>query len=353
MKHVSELAEKRRVVIVDDSASMRAMLARLLLADGRFEVVGEAGDPFEARAVIKSTHPHVVTLDVEMPRMNGLSFLEKIVSLRPLPVVMLSSGTVPGSDMAIEALALGAIDCLGKDGFGRPEKAADVAERIFEASLARVEPRASRPVPVSHTEFIWNGKIVLIGSSTGGVEALEQVLGAMPSNAPPIVVVQHMPAQFMESLAHRLSGRLAPRVGLARDGMALTQGMVVFAPGGPCHLEMAAGPGLGALPRCRLVEGDLVSGHRPSVDRLFSSAVNVAPRSLAILLTGMGQDGAKGLLELRGGGARTLAQSKESSTVWGMPRVAWETGAAEALVPLNDIGGQILQICGRGGGKPK
>ncbi|SIN89525.1 chemotaxis-specific protein-glutamate methyltransferase CheB [Vannielia litorea] len=341
------MAEKRRVVIVDDSPSMRAMLARLLLSDGRFDVVGEAGDPFEARSVIKATRPHVVTLDVEMPRMDGLSFLEKIISLRPLPVVMLSSGTGPGSDLAVEALARGAIDCLGKDGFGGRDTAGEVADRIFEASLARVEPRASRPAAPDHTRFRWNGRIVLIGSSTGGVEALERVLGAMPPNAPPIVVVQHMPAPFMESLARRLSGLIAPRVVLARPGLELAQGMVVFAPGGPCHLELQIGAGVGTLPQCRLTEGDLVSGHRPSVDRLFHSAIGLAPQLLAILLTGMGRDGAAGMLELRAGGARSLAQSKESSTVWGMPRVAWETGAAEALVPLDRVGDEILAICGK------
>ncbi|MBS8226700.1 chemotaxis-specific protein-glutamate methyltransferase CheB [Vannielia litorea] len=339
--------ERRRVVIVDDSAIMRAMLSRLLEADGRFDIVGQAGDPFEARNVIKKTHPHVVTLDVEMPRMDGLSFLEKIIALRPLPVVMLSSGTGPGSDLAVEALAMGAIDCLGKDGFGQPEASCEVADRIFEASLARVEPRASRPVPPDHSSFHWNGKVVLIGSSTGGVEALERVLGAMPPNAPPIAVVQHMPPQFMESLAHRLSGLVAPRVALARDGLEMTQGMVVFAPGGAHHLELVPGKGRRALPSCRLVEAPLMSGHRPSADRLFLSARPLAARSLAVLLTGMGRDGAEGMRALRAAGARTLAQSRESSTVWGMPRVAWETGAAEALVPLGDIGAKVLTLCGR------
>ncbi|WP_422076589.1 chemotaxis-specific protein-glutamate methyltransferase CheB [Vannielia sp.] len=341
------VAEKRRVVIVDDSATMRAMLARLLVEDGRFDVAGVAGDPFEARAVIKATRPHVITLDVEMPRMDGLSFLEKIVSLRPLPVVMLSSGIGPGSDITVEALALGAIDCLGKQGLDRPDRAADAADRIYEASLARVEPRASRPVAEEHSRFHWNGRIVLIGSSTGGVEALERVLGAMPPNAPPIVIVQHMPPQFMESLAHRFSGLIAPRVTLARNGLPLTQGMVVFAPGGSHHLELQPALSPRELPLCRLVEGPPVSGHRPSVDRLFHSLEALAPRLLAVLLTGMGRDGAEGMLALRAAGARTVAQSRESSTVWGMPRVAWETGAAEEQVPLGSIGGRILEICGR------
>ncbi|WP_168222982.1 chemotaxis-specific protein-glutamate methyltransferase CheB [Oceanicola sp. D3] len=340
------MVEKRRVVIVDDSTTMRAILGQLLTSDGRFDVVGEAADPYEARSVIKATNPHVVTLDVEMPRMDGLSFLEKIISLRPLPVVMLSSGTGPGSDLAVEALAKGAIDCLGKDGFGRPDGAAEVTDRIFDASLARVEPRASRPVPRDHSSFRWNGRLVLIGSSTGGVEALERVLGGMPPNAPPIVVVQHMPPQFMESLAHRLSGLIAPRVALAREGLEVTQGMVVFAPGGAHHLELVHTPR--AAPRCRMVEAPLMSGHRPSVDRLFFSAEPMAPQCLAVLLTGMGRDGASGMLALRDAGARSLAQSRESSTVWGMPRVAWETGAAEALVPLDGMGAKILSLCGRG-----
>lgn len=344
----------KRVVIVDDSASLRAVLRRLLERDGRFTVVGEAGDPIEARALIRGAHPDVVTLDVEMPRMDGLSFLEKIIALRPLPVVMLSSGTVPGSDLAVRALALGAVDCLSKGRLADPTTAADFTERVYTASLARVQPRATRPVPTSHRAFDWNGRIVVMGSSTGGVDALERVLGAMPSNAPPIVAVQHMPARFMESLVHRLSGLVGPRVVLARDGMTLEQGTVIFAPGGERHLELLPPVRGGGDPFCRLVEAPQQCGHRPSVDRLFGSAAQVKKRLLAILMTGMGRDGADGMMALRHAGAATLAQSEQSSTVWGMPRAAWESGAAERLVPLDRIATEILRACGRTGpaGRP-
>ena len=344
-------AERRRVVIVDDSDSLRALLRRTLEADGRFEVVGEAGDPFEARAVIKAGLPDVVTLDVEMPRMDGLSFLEKIITLRPMPVVMLSSGTRPGSEMAVRALARGAIDCIGKDMLSAPGAAAEAIDRIFEASLARVGPRAARPVAPDHESFSWNGRLVLIGASTGGVEALERVLGGLPSNGPPVAVVQHMPAVFLESLVHRFSGLLAPRVVLARDGMQMSQGTVVFAPGGASHLELHPERGPNAPPVCRLLEGPPEQGHRPSVDRLFASAGPFAGQVLAVLLTGMGRDGAGGMLALRRAGAGTLAQSRESSTVWGMPRVAREIGAAQRLIPLEGIAAEILKQCGKSRGE--
>ncbi|MDF1872051.1 chemotaxis-specific protein-glutamate methyltransferase CheB [Vannielia sp.] len=338
---------RKRVVIVDDSASLRALLRQLLERDGRFVVTGEAGDPYEAREVIRRAPPDVVTLDVEMPRMDGLCFLEKIVTLKPLPVVMLSSTTGRGSAMAIEALAMGAVDAVGKDRLAEPGAVQNLCDRIHDAAQARVVKRITRAPWVDHAQFRWNGRIIMIGSSTGGVEALERVLGGMPSNAPPVVVVQHMPQHFMESLTRRLAGRLTPRVVLARNGLELEQGMIAFAPGGPHHLALRPGRCPQALPCTVLEEGSLVNGHQPSVDHLFYSAQAFAKRVVAVLLTGMGRDGAEGMLALRRAGASSLAQDEHSSTVWGMPRVAWEIGAAEAQVSLDHMAAALLDLCGQ------
>lgn len=244
----------------------------------------------------------------------------------------------------MEALAHGAVDAIGKDGLTRPAAMSNLCQRLFEAAQARITPRAARPEPLDHSRYQWGGKLVLLGASTGGVEALEQLLGRLPPNAPPVVVVQHMPPAFLQSLARRMAGLIAPRVTLARDGMALEPGLVCFAPGGPQHLELR--PALGcrswhwcpARPR---------PGHRPAVDRLFRSALPLAEDVIAGLLTGMGRDGAAGMLALRRAGARTLAQDEHSSTIWGMPRAAWEGGAAEAQLSLPQMAEEMLRLSGR------
>lgn len=335
---------KKRVVIVDDSVVMRALVRKELLEDGRFDVVGEAGDAYQARDVIKRTNPDVLTLDVEMPRMDGLSFLEKIMRLRPLPVVMFSTETHRGSVAAIEALSLGAIDCIGKPNAAAPDTIRTLAERVFVAACARIPGRAL-PSPAPPGDYAWNGRSVLIGASTGGVDALERLLAGYPANCPPTLIAQHMPATFLESFAERLSKRLRPDVGLARDGERLVQGMVRIAPGGACHLKV--GRSLNG-PVCHLHAGEKVSGHRPSVDVLFRSAIATAERTVAVILTGMGQDGAHGLAELREGGAFTIAQNQESCVVYGMPRVAIELGGACQTLSLEKIAGAILRETGRG-----
>ena len=248
---------KKRVVIVDDSATMRAMIGQVLSGDGRFDVVGEAEDPYAARDVIKQTNPDVITLDVEMPRMDGITFLEKIMRLRPMPVVMFSTETHKGSRAAIEALSLGAVDCLGKPTTSCGAALQALADRVHiaaGASVGRTRPRPQRPTGGAHA---WNGRVVLIGASTGGVDALERVLGGLPADCPPVLITQHMPESFLVSFAERLRGIVAPQVNLARAEERISQGHVYIAPGGMEHLVLEGRRG--AL-RCGLQAGTRSAG---------------------------------------------------------------------------------------------
>jgi two-component system chemotaxis response regulator CheB len=334
-----------RVLIVDDSATMRSLIGAVLRRDPDIEVVGTAGDPIEARAAIKALEPDVLTLDIEMPNMNGLEFLEKIMRLRPMPVVMVSTLTQRGAEATLEALEIGAFDCVGKPG---PEADAlsafgELGEKVKAAAKARVRPlgqAAGRAPP--GPRFKPNGRVVAIGSSTGGVEALLTVLSRYPANCPPTVVTQHMPAAFTESFAERLNRTCAAEVTEAADGAPLQPGKVYIAPGGGAHLEVAGQSTL----RCVLREGDLVNGHRPSVDRLFASVAHAAGASaVGVILTGMGRDGAQGLKALRDEGARTLGQDEQSCVVYGMPKAAADIGAVERQVSLDRMADAILDLC--------
>ncbi len=342
---------RTRVLIVDDSLTIRSLIRARLSEDPRIEVVGEAEDPYEAREKIKALSPDVLTLDVEMPRMNGLDFLERLMRLRPMPVIMVSTLTQKGSAAALEALSLGAIDCLGKPAADKiPETFERLGDLLVAAASARVRDPSQRRTPqAAPTDFQWNGKHLLIGSSTGGVDALETVLAGFPANCPPTLITQHMPESFLASFAGRLNGRIAPKLQLAETGLPLQPGHIYLAPGGDTHLTVEPGD----PPRCRLATGEKRSGHRPSVDVLFESAVPMAPRVVAALLTGMGRDGAEQMLALRKAGARCLAQDEASCVVFGMPRVALETGAAEAAVPLGNMAREMLALAGadRGAGR--
>ncbi len=334
----------KRVLIVDDSPTIRQLIRTLLANDRRLRVVGEAGDPYEAREKIKDLAPDVITLDVEMPRMNGLSFLEKLMRLRPMPVVMVSTETQKGSAAALEALSLGAIDCIGKPASGALDEAfQNLGDLLVAAADARLrEPGLRKPVDPA-TGFRWNGRYVLIGSSTGGVDALETILSEFPENCPPTLITQHMPETFLESFVRRLAPKIAPRFELATDNAPLLQGKVYIAPGGAYHLGVSGGD----TPKCKLLSDEKRNGHRPSVDVLFDSARPIAQRSVACLLTGMGRDGAEGMLALRQAGATCIAQDQATSVVFGMPRAALEIGAAERAVPLGRIAQNILQLTGR------
>jgi two-component system chemotaxis response regulator CheB len=337
---------KIRVLVVDDSATMRSLITAALSRDPEIEVVGGAGDPFEARGMIKTLNPDVVTLDIEMPNMNGIEFLEKIMRLRPMPVVMVSTLTQAGAEMTLRALELGAIDCVGKpaDATGTQEALAEIVAKVKIAARASVRTNAgSAPAAVAprRKDFMPSGDIVAIGSSTGGVEALLSILTLFPETCPPTVITQHMPATFTASFAARLDRASGAKVQEATDGALLEPGKVYVAPGGATHLEVVRSAGL----RCRLVQGDPVSGHRPSVDVLFNSvAAAVGDKAVGAILTGMGRDGAQGLLAMRKAGARTLGQDEASCVVYGMPRSAFEIGAVEKQVSLSHMGQSILDL---------
>jgi len=335
-----------RTLIVDDSASMRATLKRMLSADPDIEVVGMAPEPFAARDMIKALNPDVLTLDVEMPGMDGLSFLERIMRLRPMPVVMCSTLTARGAEVTIEALRLGAVDYVTKPS-GTPEDierdAALLCEKVKSAarSVARAGPQRLPAQPSVGAAGGAGGQVIAIGSSTGGVEALFSLLPSLPEDAPPILIVQHMPATFTRSFAQRLNAECRVNVVEATDGAQVTRGTVYIAPGGDTHMELSGG----ANGRIKLIHSDPVTGHRPSVDVLFRSVAKLGAGSVGVILTGMGSDGAQGLLEMRRAGARTLGQTKETCVVWGMPRAAKEAGAVEKEVGLSAMPEAILKAC--------
>ena len=333
------------VLIVDDSATMRGLIAAALKRDPDIEVLGFANDPIEAREQVKKLNPDVITLDVEMPKMNGLEFLEKIMRLRPTPVVMVSTLTQAGAEVTIAALELGAVECIGKPvgGVSPGDAFAGLAEKVKTAARARVKPYTG---PVAPVERDSNYKpiselILAIGSSTGGVEALMTIISTFPDTCPPTVITQHMPATFTKSFAARLDRISGATVAEAHDGARLLPGHVYVAPGGEAHLEVVGS----THPACRLRQADPVNGHRPSVDVLFESVARLNRPSVGVILTGMGRDGAQGLLSMRKGGSRTLGQDESSCVVYGMPKAAHELGAVEKQVGLSRMGPAILNIC--------
>lgn len=334
---------KTRVLVVDDSASMRAVLARILSADPDIEVIGLAPEPNAARAIIKELDPDVITLDVEMPGMDGLSFLERIMRLRPMPVVMCSTLTARGTEVTIDALRLGAVDCIAKPSGDAADMAREgerLRTTVKAAARSRVRPTPAPVRPATAGGFAEN-RVIAIGASTGGVEALFSLVGALPADCPPVLIVQHMPAAFTTSFAARLDSASAVQVVEAEDGRPVQPGQVYLAPGGPRHMELGEGP----EPRIRLRSGDLVSGHRPSVDTLFHSIARRGPAAVGAILTGMGADGAEGLLAMRRAGARTFGQDAESCVIYGMPRVAFERGAVGRQLSLAALPEAILAAC--------
>ncbi len=332
-----------RVLVVDDSPTMRGLITAALRRDPEIDVVGSAADPLEARTLIKELNPDVITLDVEMPNMNGLEFLEKIMRLRPMPVVMVSTLTQAGAEVTLQALEMGAVDAVGKPGAGvtAAEAFGELTLKVKTAARSRVRRRETVEAPRPRIDYRPGADHILaIGASTGGVEALITILSAFPANCPATVITQHMPATFTASFAARLDKMSAATVSEAVDGALLMPGHVYLAPGGLTHLEVS-----GATPRCRLSQGDTVSGHRPSVDVLFRSVSRLRRPMTGVILTGMGRDGAQGLLEMRNVGGHTLGQDEASCVVYGMPRVAHDIGAVERQLPLNRLSSAILDLC--------
>jgi two-component system chemotaxis response regulator CheB len=339
--------KKARVLIVDDSSTMRGLIAAALARDPEIEVVGEAEDPLQARQAIKALNPDVVTLDVEMPNMSGLAFLEKIMRLRPMPVIMVSTLTSRGAEETIKALEIGAIDCIEKPRPGNEHNFEELPFKIKIAASARVRPLVTpesghaHPVekrPREHYEP--DGRLLAIGASTGGVEALISILSQFPENSPPAVIAQHMPPSFTRSFANRLNRVCGAEVREASEGAKLLPGHIYLAPGGDRHLEVA---GHGSDLRCHLKSGERVNGHCPSVDVLFESvARSCQSHAVGVILTGMGRDGAAGLLSMRKAGAKTFGQNELSCIVYGMPKAAFDIGAVEKQLPLERMAAAVL-----------
>jgi len=324
------------------------------------EVVGAAADPLLAREKIKRLNPDVLTLDVEMPRMDGLAFLENLMRLRPLPVVMISSLTERGADATLQALALGAVDFVSKPRLdvtrGLQEYASEITAKVKAAAQAHVRPlvrAAASPapapaptvsrssVPAAATRFRTTDRLIALGASAGGTEALRVVLEMMPADAPAVVMTQHIPAGFSRAFGERLDRHSAMSVREASDGEAILPGHAYLPPGGR-HLSVIRD---GARWRCRIEDGPAVNRHKPAVDVLFRSvARNAGANAVGAILTGMGDDGARGLLEMRQAGAPTLVQDEASSVVWGMPGAAFKLGAAQETVPLERIAERLLAL---------
>lgn len=345
------MTKKIRVLIVDDSMLIRAMFTEMLSHQPDIEVVGAAVDPFDAREKIKQLNPDVLTLDVEMPKMDGITFLEKIMTLRPMPVIMVSTLTEKGADITIRALEIGAVDFITKpsvtDEAGLIRVGQTLAEKIREASRSRVGGASTRTAETyaAPLEFKGNArnKVIAIGASTGGVEALRDVLQLLPKTMPPIVITQHMPAGFTTSFAARLDKICAMRVHEAANHQLLELGNIYLAPG-DYHMEVE--PRAAGGWQIHIGEGDNVSGHKPSVDVLFQSvAKHVGKKAIGVILTGMGRDGAQGLLAMRQAGAPTLGQSEDTCVVYGMPRVANQLGAVEKEVKLPRMAQAIIDAC--------
>ncbi len=341
-----------RVVIVDDTKTIRAMIRMHLSRSRQIEIVGEAGDPFEARDMIRALNPDVITLDVVMPRMDGISFLERLMQLRPMPVVMISTRTTEKSAEAIAALSLGAFDCVDIAALNRGDSKVDLAELVIAAAASNTRgPRANgggAAQSVRAKGLNWNGRAVVIGSSTGGVESLTSVLSHFPSDCPPTLIAQHMPAPFLEKFAARMDRMFAPKIALATDDEILMPGKVLVAAGGHHHLALAKSMPL----TTQFVPSEKDDLYVPAINILFSSAVYHAPKVVGVLMTGMGRDGAAPLLDMRQAGAHTIVQDAASSVVDGMPKAARDLGAAVKVASLNDIGPAILAAVTRSEREP-
>jgi len=344
--------KKIRVLCVDDSALVRGLMTEIINSHDDMEVVAVAPDPLVARELIKQHNPDVLTLDVEMPRMDGLDFLEKLMRLRPMPVVMVSSLTERGGETTLRALELGAIDFVTKPKLGirhgMLEYAELIADKIRAAARARLRPvsaamQAAPPVRL-RSPFASSEKLVMVGASTGGTEAIREVLRPLPPDSPAILVTQHMPAGFTRSFAQRLDALCAVTVREAAHGERVLPGHVYLAPGGDTHMKLGRS---GANYVNELEASEPVNRHRPSVDVLFRSAAEAAgANAIGVILTGMGRDGAAGLLAMRQAGAHTLAQDEASCVVFGMPREAIALGAADEVVPLAAMSERILTRLG-------
>ncbi len=337
-----------RVLIVDDSAVVRQIFTRELSRDSQLEVVGTAANPYIARDKIIKLKPDVITLDIEMPRMDGITFLRKLMHHFPLPVIVVSSLTVAGGKLVLEAMEAGAVDVLSKPGaaYSVGDMSIELIDKIKAASHVVVtKPKKTNTDPVlpkqKYAMSETTNKVIAIGASTGGTKALQQVLQALPANSPGIVIVQHMPEHFTRAFADRLNSICDMEIKEAENGDQVYPGRALIAPGNSHMLLNRSG----AQYFVQLKNGPLVSRHRPSVDVLFKSTARYAgANAVGVIMTGMGSDGAAGLLEMKNSGAQTVAQDEKSCIVFGMPKVAIELGGADEIVSLNNIPRKILDL---------
>lgn len=354
----TSLKKRIKVLIIDDSALIRKVLTGILNSSSNIEVVGTAPDPYIAREKIKQLNPDVLTLDVEMPKMDGISFLSNLMRLRPMPVLMISSLTEKGADITLQALELGAIDFISKPKLdlaeGLKSYSDEILEKINTAAIANVRARAftNKSIKEKYTAdavlkltkprkpFKTTEKIIAIGASTGGTEAIKEILVSLPGNTPGIVITQHIPESFSAPFAERMNKSSAMTVFEATDGQQILSGHVYIAPGDQ-HLVVERS---GARYLCRLHNGPPVNRHRPSVDVMFRSiSQNVGPNAVGVLLTGMGSDGALGLKEMHDAGSPTIIQDEKSSVVWGMPGEAYKLGAVDKVKSIELIANQIIK----------
>ncbi len=343
-----------KVLIIDDSTFIQRLYKEMLDAEPDIQVVAVASDPIEARELIKQLNPDVLTLDIEMPKMDGLTFLEKVMTLRPMPVVMSSTLTQKGADETLKALELGAVEIIGKPLTGQSSIAglhSELVSKVRAAAAARVRPLRKYGTTQPNMVRDYNNKnmrdnrIIAIGASTGGVEALYRLLEQFPKNMPPIVITQHMPASFTASFARRLDELSCLCVKEARHGDIVEYGSAYIAPGDK-HMEIISN--VAGVYRIGLSDGAAVTGHKPSVDVLFSSVAKAAGNyAIGVILTGMGKDGAKGLLAMRNAGAFTIGQSEASCVVYGMPRAAKNLDAVVKELPLEKITDCIITSINR------
>ena len=344
---------KIKVLIIDDSAVIREIVNEVLSQDKDIEVVGQAEDPYVAREMIKRLHPDVLTLDVEMPKMDGITFLSNLMRLRPMPVVMLSTLTTKGADITFEALALGAVDFIAKPNvttliekkvsfkdilISKIKSAAPINQKNFKISSTLNQDEAASILPFEGIKR--KGHLIAIGASTGGTEAIKHILLKMPANAPPIVIVQHIPENFSRRFAERLNDTCQINVVEAKHGQKIVDGYAYIAPGNR-HLIVKQ---IGTSLFCHLDDGEEVNRHKPAVDVLFKSLLPFAGNVQGVILTGMGQDGAKGLLALKDAGSRTVIQDKSSSLIWGMPGKAHAIYAHTHEYHLNSISYELLHF---------
>lgn len=339
------LSRKRKVLVVDDSKTIRELLKRILQEDPDFEIIGFAADAMEAAEFVKKSKPDVVTLDIHMPKMTGVEWLEKLLPVHPIPVVMISSLQFQEGNEVFRALELGAVDYIQKPSLSElPVVGPLIREKVKEASFAKVfRSGPSRRVDTLSGGELDMRKVLAIGASTGGTEALKVVMASLPARIPPTVIVQHIPPVFSRAFANRLNELCQFEVKEAEDGDQLQASRVLIAPGGKQMKIQQTPKGLCV----RITDDAPVNRHKPSVDYLFHSVASVVGKnSVGVILTGMGADGAKGLLEMRNKGSRTIGQDEDSSVVYGMPKAAFDLGAVEKVAPLTDVAQEILSALG-------